>query len=124
LTFRKDAVIRILRNPTYAGNNVWGQSDTKLHSKRKSLPRKDWICAPNAFSTIVDQRTHERAQKILDDTTANRSNGALLNDLKRLLRRKGYLSMDLIEQGPKVASYSCYHGRFGSLQEIYRLVGH
>ena len=119
-----NAVMRILRSPTYTGTNVWGQSSRKLHSKCKWLPRKEWICAPNAFPAIVDQKTYERAQTILHDTTANRSNESLLNDLKRLLKRKGYLTMTLIEENPKLVSYSCYRNRFGSLRNVYRLVGY
>lgn len=118
------SVSRVLRSPTYAGTNVWGQSTRKLHSKTRMLPRKEWILAPNAFAPIIDQKTYERAQKILDNTTQSRSNEALLNDLKRLLKRKGYLSMTLIEEAPKLASLSCYHSRFGSLRNIYRLVGY
>ena len=119
-----NAVMRVLTNPVYMGANVWGRSTKKLHSKYKSLPRKEWICALNAFPAIVDQRTYERAQILLRRTTANRSDESLLNDLKRLLRNKGHLSITLIEKNPRLASYSCYRSRFGCLREIYRLVGH
>jgi Recombinase len=118
------SVSRILRSLAYTGTNVWGQSSRQLHSKNIELPRNEWICAPNAFTPIVDQKTYQRAQKILDNTTQSRSNEVLLNDLKRLLQRKGHLSMTLIEEAPKLASLSCYHARFGPLRNIYRLVGY
>ena len=118
------SVCRILRSPKCTGTNVWGQSSRKLHSKCRFLPRPEWICSPGAFPPIVDQKTYDRAQRILDNTTQSRSNEALLKDLKRLLTRKGRLSMTIIEEAPKLASLSCYHMRFGSLRDIYRLVGY
>ena len=117
-------VIGILRNPKYAGCNVWGQTSQKLHSRCKLIPRSDWITSPGAFIAIVDTETFDRAQEILGGTTINKSDTELIEDLKLLFKKRKRLSQTMIDKSRQVASVNTYCRRFGSLREAYRLVGY
>ena len=117
-------VLGILRNPKYAGCNVWGQTSKKLHGHCRVIPRDGWITAPGAFVPLVSMKTYERAQQILDDRTINKSDAELLERLRRLLSRKHYLSEQLLDKSRQVPAMNTYYQRFGSLRKIYKLVGY
>lgn len=108
------AVLAILRNPKYAGCNVWGQTSRKLHEKCKNIPRTEWVIVPGAFTPIIDMDIYQRAQTILDDRTINKSNAELLERLKCLLRKRKFLSEELIDKSRLVPSMNTYYRRFGS----------
>ena len=118
------AVLGVLRNPKYAGCNVWGQTSRKLHGHCQVIPRTNWITAPGAFDPLVSTETYERAQRMLDERTINKSDAELLERLGRLLSRKHYLSEQLIDKSRQVPSMNTYYRRFGSLRKIYQLVGY
>ena len=50
--------------------------------------------------------------------------GAMLEALRRLLKERGYLSYDLLEESRGVPSARSYLRRFGSLLAAYRLIGY
>ena len=77
-----------------------------------------------AFQPLVSTKTYERAQQVLDERTINKSDTELLERLKRLLRRKHYLSEQLIDKSRQVPAMNTYYQRFGSLRKIYQLVGY
>jgi DNA invertase Pin-like site-specific DNA recombinase len=118
------AVCRILRHQKYAGYNVWGQTSKKLHGKYRRVPRRDWVATPGAFMPIIDRQTFDRAQRVLDDRTVNKSDAVLINGLKRLWKEKGRLSESIIDKSRRVPALNTYYHRFGSLREIYRLIGY
>ena len=117
-------VLSILRNPKYAGCNVWGQTSRKLHEKCKNIPRSQWFIVPGAFAPIIDMGMHQRAQAILDNRTINKSDAELLHGLRRLLKKKGSLSEKLIDSSRLVPALNTYYRRFGSLKNAYRLIGY
>ena len=82
-------VERILKRDKYVGSNVWGQTAKKMHGPEVRLPRKDWVIAAKAFEPIIDQKTFDRVQRLRAKITANKSDAALLADLKRLWQRRG-----------------------------------
>jgi DNA invertase Pin-like site-specific DNA recombinase len=118
------AVLGILRSPKYAGCNVWGQTSQKLRGKSRAVPRESWITVPGAFDPLVSTETYERAQRILDDKTINKSDEELIQKLRQLLRRKHYLSQQLIDKSRQVPAMNTYYRRFGSLRNVYQLVGY
>src|SRR5579863_4454417 len=86
------AVYQILKNPIFAGCNVWNRTSTRMRSKLRSIPRKEWIMKPFAFQPIIDQTTFDRVQVILPLRPPRISNGVILKRVRRLLQVKGYLS--------------------------------
>jgi DNA invertase Pin-like site-specific DNA recombinase len=52
------------------------------------------------------------------------SNEDLLDAMKRLWSRRGYLSTAVIRDDPDLPGISCIQKRFGSLRDVYALIGH
>jgi len=117
-------VYQVLTNPKYAGIHVFGRSTQKLSTPSVRLPKSEWVITPGAFEPIVDQGTFDRARQILRSRTLNKSNQELLSDLRSLVAAEGHLTARLIDSSWDMASCSTYRYRFGSLQEVYKLVGY
>ncbi|MCC8939263.1 recombinase family protein [Bradyrhizobium sp. Arg68] len=116
-------VHQILINEKYVGNNVWNRSSCKLRGRRVYNPPDRWIRHDKAFEPIVDDETFQAAQKIISERAKSYSNEELLDLLRGLLEKHGYLSgiiIDELEFGP---SSSAYRTRFGSLIRAYELIG-
>ncbi|MGN8550949.1 recombinase family protein [Bradyrhizobium sp. 13971] len=116
-------VHQILINEKYVGNNVWNRCSCKLKGHRVHNPPEHWIRHDKAFDTIVDDETFQAAQKIINDRAKTYSDEELLDLLRGLLEKHGYLSgiiIDELEFGP---SSSAYRARFGSLIRAYELIG-
>jgi DNA invertase Pin-like site-specific DNA recombinase len=117
-------VARTLRNPKYAGCNIWNRSTRRLYSPLTPVPPDQWAAKPGAFVPIVDQQTFDRVQIVLQKRAQRTSNEELLNSLKRLLKRRGKLTENLIAEAPNLAGLSTYHSHLGSLRRIYKVVGY
>lgn len=118
------AVSRILTCQKYAGWNVWGKTSQKMHGLPTRVPRKDWIAIPGAFPAIVNQETFDRVQEVRANKVKKNSDAALLSCLKRLWRKRGYLSESLIDKSHSVAASNTYYRRFGSLRNAYQRIGY
>jgi len=117
-------ISRTLKHRKYVGCSVWGQTSRKLHGANVKVARKDWITKAGSFQPIVSQEIFDRVQRVLRQTTLNRSDTSLLAGLKRLWREKGYLSQIIIDKSRRVPAMNTYYRRFGSLRDIYRLIGY
>jgi hypothetical protein len=117
-------ILSILRNPKYAGYSTWGRTTGILGVKRTKVPKERWTLMQGAIGALIDHETFESAQRILADRTNNKSNDQLLDGLRRLLRREGKLSQDLINFSRDVPGASTYCHRFGSVKHAYELIGY
>jgi DNA invertase Pin-like site-specific DNA recombinase len=116
-------VHQILINEKYVGNNVWNRCSCKLKGHRIHNPPERWVRHDKAFESIVDDETFQAAQGIIGDRARHYSDEELLDLLRGLLEKHGYLSgiiIDELELGP---SSSAYRSRFGSLLRAYELIG-
>ena len=120
----REIVLNILTNPKYIGANVTNRKSYKLGSRGRANPRDRWICRENTFEPIVDAETFRQAQNVAAVRSKRYSSPELLERLKALLKRKGKLSIKLIEEDPDMPSSSIYQTRFGSIYEAYRRVGY
>ncbi len=118
------SVRQILTNRKYAGWNVWAVWTQKLRTQYRRNPPDQWVMKEGAFMGVVDQRTFDRAQRVLASKTYRKSNDALLRDVKRLLKRHGgVISESLIDRSPHIPSCSTLRHRFGSMAKVYELIG-
>ncbi|QOZ23126.1 recombinase family protein [Bradyrhizobium sp. CCBAU 51753] len=116
-------VHQILINEKYVGNNVWNRCSCKLKGPRVHNPPERWVRHDKAFEAIVDDETFRAAQEIIIARSKSYSDEELLDLLRGLLDKHGYLSgiiIDELELGP---SSSAYRARFGSLIRAYELIG-
>ena len=118
------AVYNILTRQKYFGCHVFNRTSAKLDTPAVKVPISDWVVTPNAFEPVVESAVFEKAQRILQLRTFNKSNDQILADLKRLLASKGRLSLSLIRDCAYVPSPSAFRDRFGSLREAYARIGY
>jgi DNA invertase Pin-like site-specific DNA recombinase len=118
------AVYNILKNPMYAGFNVWNRTSTRMRSKRRSVPSQEWITKPAAFPAIIDQRTFDRVQLKLPLRPGFLSDRAILKRVRRLLEIKGCLSGAILKNARGTPSLTSIRKRFGSYRALYEKVGY
>jgi DNA invertase Pin-like site-specific DNA recombinase len=119
-------VSQILRNPKYAGCNVWNRTSQKLRTARRKIPKEEWITKRNAFEGVVSEETFEKVQSLLDWRTKKISDAQALESLRILLKKKGRLSQSLIERAHKAREVPwgrVNYLKLGSLEEIYDQLG-
>jgi DNA invertase Pin-like site-specific DNA recombinase len=117
-------VRNIVRNPKYAGCNVWHRGTQKLRSKRVRVDQQQWIMKQGAFTPIVDQETVDRAQiNFPKRADLQWSDDQILQRVRRLLRSKGRLSETLLLNARGMPSTSTIHNHFGSYRQLYQKVG-
>ena len=121
----KQGVLRtMLTNLKYTGCQVFGRTTQKLSTPVVRVPKEQWTIKPGAFEAIIDQKTFDKAQARFKSYPVNLSNDELLQRLKRLLAKKGKLSVSIIQRSRLVPSPSVYARRFGSLAQAYELIGY
>jgi DNA invertase Pin-like site-specific DNA recombinase len=118
------AVYQILKNPMYAGHNVWNRTTTRMRSHRRSVATQEWITRACAFQPIIDQATFDRVQVILPLRPSRISNGVILKRVRRLLQVKGYLSWKVLNNAHGLPSLRSIRDRFGTYRELYKKVGY
>ncbi|MEM5426123.1 recombinase family protein [Paraburkholderia ferrariae] len=120
----RGTVHQILINDKYVGDNVWNRTSFKLKQERVRNPPAAWIRADNVFTPIVDRLMFEAARQIILARSYRLSDAEMLDALRRVLRRNGYLSGIVIDEAPACPSSSAYANRFGSLLRTYELIGY
>ncbi len=116
-------VHQVLINEKYIGNNVWNRSSFKLKKKHVRNSPDTWLRANGVFKPIVEQAVFEAAQSAIRERSIRLSNDELLEILRQLLQRNGYLSGLIIDECDATPSSGAYQSRFGSLLKAYQLVG-
>jgi DNA invertase Pin-like site-specific DNA recombinase len=117
------AVHQILINEKYIGNNVWNRVSFKLKRKRVRNQDDMLIRAENAYPSIVDHSLFEAARAVIVARARRYSDEEMLDQLRQLLERVGYLSGVIINENDSFPSSAAYQYRFGSLLRAYQLVG-
>ena len=118
------AVRKVLTHEKYTGALVWGRSTQRLHTRTVSMPKDSWTVVRDVIRPIVDRSTFEAAQNVLRERTANKSNEQLLDLVRIILKSKGRLTATLLNQSRSGPSAVCCNRRFGSLQNMYHLLGY
>ena len=122
--WRKNAVGALLRNEAYIGNLVYNRYSEKLGAKRTLNPANLWVRSEGCVEPIIDRDVFQRAQKILDIHRITISEEEMLVRLRKLLMKKGKLSFRIINAAPGLPSGSTYLAHFGTLRNLYRLIGY
>lgn len=122
----------MLKSEKYAGHNVWGHVSFKLQKTRVRNAAELWLRADSVFDPIIEQSIFDAAQAIFRDRLIHPicgrgrrySDREMLAALKRLRKRKGYLSRRIIDVDGEVQSAGAYGNRFGNLSSAYQLIGY
>lgn len=119
----RSAVHQVLINEKYIGNNVWNRISYKLKKKRVRNQFDMLIRAENAFPAIVDRHLFEAAQSIIVARSQKYTDEEMLERLRHIFDRTGFLSGIVINEAEDLPSSAAYQHRFGSLLRAYELVG-
>ncbi len=120
----RGTVHQVLINEKYIGHNVYNRHSYKLKGTHKDNPKEEWVRADGAFEPIVDQSLFFTAQGMIRERNRRFSDDEMLDRLKRLLKKKGFLSGFVIDEADNMPSSGTYAARFGSLIRAYSLVGY
>lgn len=123
-SWTKATINQVLTNEKYIGNNIFNRISNKLKAKRTINPEEEWIRKDGAFEAIVDPCKFYIAKGIINARSRRFSNDELLQKLKDLHSKKGYLSALIINESSEIPSSSIYSSRFGSLVRAYQLIGY
>jgi len=122
--WNRNTVHQVLTNEKYIGNNVYNRISYKLKMIRIKNPPERWIRSDGVFEPIVDPEIFYQARGIILERSRRYSNEELLERLKKLYEKRGYLSAIVIDEYDDIPTSSIYRSRFGSLIRAYRLVGY
>ena len=118
----RENVIDILRNPKYAGTNVWGRSTSRLRTPVRQIAKAHWITRPNAFPAIIDQRCFDRVQDLLD--AWKWTDQELLDGLREVWRREGEVNQRTLCRVAYGPCFTTVLDRFGSFRTALKRIGY
>ena len=116
-------VHEVLTNEKYIGNNVYNRRSFKLKKKRVANTPEIWIKKVGAFEPVVPPDIFYTAQGIIRARSYRYSNDELIERLRNLYQKRGFLSGLIINETDDMPSTSIYAHRFGSLIRAYQIVG-
>ena len=119
----RSTVHQILTNEKYIGNNVFNRISFKLKKRRVANDPDMWIRAERVFEPIVDPPLFDAARQIIWERSKRLSDEEMLEQLKQLYKKYGYLSGIIINEAKNIPQSGAFSHRFGSLLRAYELVG-
>ena len=123
-SWTRGTVHQILTNEKYIGNNIYNRRSYKLKERRTINKPEMWIRADGVFEAIVEPRYFYAAQGIIQARSRKISNDELLERLRSLQEKQGWLSGVMIDEAEDMPSSSVYANRFGGLRRAYALIGY
>lgn len=122
----------LLRSEKYIGNSVWNRASSKLGGRTIPNSSDVWLRVDGVLEPIVERSLFDAAQAIIRArrcrTFRGRPKGLskqeMVDRLRRLFEKYGYLSHRLIDNSEGMPAHTVYAVRFGSLQRAYQLVGY
>lgn len=111
----RGTVREVLINEKYIGNNVYNRRSFKLKKLRVVNDPDMWIKKEGAFEGIVQPDLFYTAQGIIRARTHRYTDTELIDKLRSLYQRHGYLSGLIINETEGMPSAAAYAHRFGSL---------
>src|SRR3981189_871775 len=122
--WRKNVIGALLRNEAYIGNFIYKRDTEKLGAKRTHNPRELWIRSEGTIEPIIERDVFLRAKKTMEERRVCITEEEMLVRLRKVLMKKGELSATIIDASPSLPSVSAYLLHFGTLRNVYRLIGY
>jgi DNA invertase Pin-like site-specific DNA recombinase len=119
----RGTIREVLTNEKYVGNNVYNRISFKLKKLRVVNPPDMWIKKDGAFEAIVSSELFFMAQGIIRARAHRYNKEELIEKLRELYQRKGFLSGLIIDEADGMPSTATYVHHFGSLIRAYQTVG-
>ncbi len=119
-----NTVTRILKQPNYVGAQIWGRTTALLGGPVKKLPPREWVICHNAFEPIISSELFDRAQVAFANLTRHLSDEDFIERLRNLLRSRGRLTSEIIQESRDCPGLTTYHKRLGGLLNAYQRLGY
>jgi len=117
-------VKNVLTHPKYYGLQVWGRTESKLKTCPRRVPKERWVTCPTRGPQIVSEQMSVRAHKVYYDRTYHTTNDQLLDALRRLWHKNGYITSHMVDTSQLTPAVNTYRSRFGSLTRAFELIGY
>ena len=114
----------ILFDEKYVGTAVYGKTSRYLGRGKQRHPKSTWLRVEHAFEAIVDRTMFDLAQRNAGRRRRRPSRDEMLEGLRTLLSREGFLTGSLIDESEWLARAEAYRRTFGSLLVAYDLIGY
>jgi len=108
----RGVVHQILTNEKYLGNNIYNRKSYKLKKKRVVNAPDMWIRADGVFEAIVDPQVFYTAQGIIRERNRRYTDADMLEHLRGLFQRHGYLSGLVIDEADSMPASGAYQGDY------------
>jgi DNA invertase Pin-like site-specific DNA recombinase len=113
----------VLRNEIAIGFHVFNRQPWSFGQPLPKLPPEEWLRV-QVLSPVVSRALFDRAQAKFASLNGNVfTDDEMLQKLRLLRSKHGYLSRRLIDADPDVQWSGAYVRRFGSMLRVYDLVG-
>ena len=113
----------LLRNENYVGNILWNRTSVKLGKKKVYNPPEMWFRAKTSFAPVIDVSQFEAAQDVFRKRLIRPSKEDMLEALRQLYCKYGFLDTWLVIDSKEVPSTTAIHKHFGGLRQVYKLIG-
>jgi DNA invertase Pin-like site-specific DNA recombinase len=115
---------RLLRNENYVGNLVFNRRSRKLREKTIYNQPDVWIRSEDCIEPIIERTVFLRARKIIEERRVELPEEVMLARLRRTLMKERRLSPAIIDRTVGLPCTATYMQHFGSLRNVYRLIGY
>jgi len=105
-------------------NLVYNRVSQKLRAEKTNNPADLWIRSEGCIEPIIDREVFFRARKRLEEYRVDIPEDEMLVRLRKVLMKKGSLSTRIIDTAPSLPCASTYLKHFGTLRNLYRLIGY
>lgn len=116
-------VRNILTNELLIGIYVFNRTSQPLKGRRRQNPPEAWI-RTKVLEPAISRALFDRAAQRMRISRRRLPKAEAVAAVARLLKVKGYLTCDLIDQCPYTPSSQTLHRLFGSMQAAYEAVGY
>lgn len=114
---------KVLVSEKYTGRNVYGRTSSRLTNKSTRNAPALWLRCDAAFAPIIPADVFEKAQKEMRQRVKRYTDEEMLDKLRALYVKHGYLSTTLIRAQKGMPACASYKARFEDLMNAYALVG-
>jgi DNA invertase Pin-like site-specific DNA recombinase/DNA-binding winged helix-turn-helix (wHTH) protein len=123
--WKKDTVLRALKNEKYIGSNVWGRITRPFGKYTRAKPRAEWIVKPNAFTPLINSKQFARVQELIAmrNYKINKPDSYFFDGMRKVLRREGRLTEKLLKK-EGIFNHRAFVRRFGSIERAYESIGY
>ncbi|MGX1168959.1 DNA invertase Pin-like site-specific DNA recombinase [Bradyrhizobium sp. USDA 372] len=118
------AVNTVLRNENYIGNLTFNRRSRKLRQHCTYNPPELWITSERCIEPIIEREVFLKVDKIIEERRVDLTEEEMLARLRKTLLKEGRLSSAIIASTVGLPCASTYQTHFGSMMNVYRLIGY